>query len=229
MPDTEHRNADTLRHLSGAVQPFAVTPTLYFHANIRAAVARAVGVESVATERQGMATDGRILGLVLFVAFMVFAPFARAQQQDAAPPPVSTVARLAGGVGVQTCLDATRRFGPALTGTTGVHSAVVMAHPVAPDAASLGVAIARNESGATSLVSATFAPTLRGGCDLSYDKVDVWRKSCQDVAVEDLRSTQPMERLGEQVAVIPYSQTHHVYLIRIAGGCVSVTKELVYP
>ena len=225
MPDTEHRNADTLRQLLGAVQSFAVTPTLYFHANIRAAVARAVGVESVATERQGMAADVRVLGLVLFVAFMVFAPLARAQQQDA----VGTVARLAGGVGVQTCLDATRRFGPALTGTTGIHSAVVMAHPVAPDAASLGVAIARNDSGATSLVSATFAPTLRGGCDLSYDKVDVWRKSCQDVAAEDLRYTQPMERLGEQVAVIAYSPTHHVYLIRIAGGCVSVTKELVYP
>ena len=168
------------------------------------------------------------LGAVLLAASMAFALPAFAQQQDAASS-VGTVTRLAGGLGVQTCLDATRRFGPALTGTTGNHSAVVMTHPAAPDAATLGVAIERKDAEATSLVSATFAPTLRGGCDLSYDKVDVWRKSCQDVAVEELRYTQALERLGEQIAVIAYSPTRHVYLIRIAGGCVSVTKEVLYP
>ena len=170
-----------------------------------------------------------VFAAVLVTALMAISSLARAQPQDVATAPVGTVARLAGGIGVQTCLDATRRFGPALTGTTGVHSAVVMPHPVAPDAASLGVTIARSEAGATSLVSATFSPTLRGGCDLSYDKVDVWRKSCQDVALEELHYTRALERLGEQTAVIVYSPTHHVYLIRIAGGCVSVTKELVYP
>lgn len=169
-----------------------------------------------------------VFGAVLLAASMAFALPALAQQQDTASS-VGTVARLAGRLGVQTCLDATRRFGPALTGTTGSHSAVVMTHPAAPDAATLGVAIERKDAEAPSLVSATFAPTLRGGCDLSYDKVDVWRKSCQDVALEELRYTQALERLGEQIAVIPYSPTHHVYLIRIAGGCVSVTKEVVYP
>ena len=169
-----------------------------------------------------------IFGAVLIAASMAFALPALAQQQDGASS-VGTVARLAGRLGVQTCLDATRRFGPALTGTTGSHSAVVMTHPAAPDAAALGVAIERKDAEATSLVSATFAPTLRGGCDLSYDKVDVWRKSCQDVALEELRYTQALERLGEQIAVVPYSPTHHVYLIRIPGGCVSVMKEVVYP
>lgn len=168
------------------------------------------------------------VGAMLIAVSIAFALPALAQPQDAAAS-VGTVARLAGRIGVQTCLDATRRFGPALTGTTGSHAAVVMTHPAAPDAATLGVAIERKDTEATSLVSATFAPTLRGGCDLSYDKVDVWRKSCQDVALEELRYTQALERLGEQIAVIPYSPTHHVYLIRIAGGCVSVTKEVVYP
>ena len=169
-----------------------------------------------------------VVGTVLVGAFMALAVPAFAQQQDAASSG-GTVARLAGRLGVQTCLDATRRFGPALTGTTGSHSAVVMTHPAAPDAATLGVAIERKDAEATSLVSATFAPTLRGGCDLSYDKIDVWRKSCQDVALEELRYTQALERLGEQIAVVPYSPTHHVYLIRIPGGCVSVMKEVVYP
>lgn len=177
----------------------------------------------------GSRAHAAIFTAVLVMASVAFAPLVGAQPQDAPAAPVGTVARLAGGIGVQTCLDATRRFGPALTGTTGTHSAVVMAHPAAPDAASLGVMIARNDAGATSLVSATFSPTLRGGCDLSYDKIDVWRKPCQDVALEELHDTRALERLGEQTAVIAYSSTHHVYLIRIAGGCLSVTKELVYP
>lgn len=60
MPDTEHRDAVTLRQLPVAVQSFAVTPTLYFHANTRAAVAQAVGVESVAIDLQGMAVDVQV-------------------------------------------------------------------------------------------------------------------------------------------------------------------------
>ena len=170
-------------------------------------------------------------GPAFVMASMAFAPIALAQQQEPAASSSGTVARLAGRAGVQNCLDATRRFGPALTGTGGSHAAVVMTHPAAPDAATLGVTIERKDADAeaTSLVSATFSPTLRGGCDLAYDKVDVWRKSCQDVALEALRYTLPPERLGEQTAVIAYSPTHHVYLIRIAGGCVTVTKEVVYP
>lgn len=227
MPTTEHRDADTVRRLPGALQSFAVTPTLYFHANIRAAVARAVGVESVAIDVRGVALA--VLGAALVMASMAFAPLARAQQQEAPAAPGGTVARLAGSAGVQTCLDATRRFGPALTGATGSSTAVVMAHPVAPDAASFGVTIARSDAGPTRLVDATFSPTLRGNCDLSYDKVDVWRKSCQDVALEELHYTRELGRLSEQTSVIAYSPTHHIYLIRIAGGCVGVTKELVYP
>ncbi len=171
----------------------------------------------------------RVVVAVLAAMVVAVPPLAFGQQQDAAPPPVGTVARLAGRAGVQTCLDAARRFGPALTGTVGRHAAVAMSHPAAPDAATLGVVIERNDAATTSLVSAAFAPTARGGCDLSYDKVDVWRKSCQDVAIEELRHTQALERLGEQIAVIALSPTHHIYLIRIAGGCVSVTKEVLYP
>lgn len=181
-------------------------------------------VPSIAVAR----AHARVFGVML-IACAALAPLARAQPQGVPAAPLGAVAQLAAAAGVQTCLDAAQRFGPALTGNTGKNVALVMAHPAAPDAASLGVALARSNGGTTSLVSATFSPTLRGGCDLSYDKVDVWRKSCQDVALEEFRYTRPLERLGEQTVVIAYGPTHHVYLIRIAGGCVGVTKELVYP
>ena len=58
-PETERPDAVTVRRLPGALQSFAVTPTLYFHANTRAAVAQAVGVESVAADLQGAAFDHR--------------------------------------------------------------------------------------------------------------------------------------------------------------------------
>ncbi len=45
---TEQQDAVTVRQLSGALQSFAVTPTMYFHANSSAADSLAVGAESVA-------------------------------------------------------------------------------------------------------------------------------------------------------------------------------------
>lgn len=53
----QHRDVITVRQLSGALPSFAVTPTLYFHANTSAAVALPVGVESVAIDPHGAATD----------------------------------------------------------------------------------------------------------------------------------------------------------------------------
>lgn len=48
--DTPHRDAITVRQPQDAPPSFAVTPTLYFHANTSAAVALTVGVESVAID-----------------------------------------------------------------------------------------------------------------------------------------------------------------------------------
>lgn len=157
-----------------------------------------------------------------------FAPVPPPPSETGAPPR-GTLENLAARAGVQTCLPAARRFGPALTGPAGSHAALLMAHPVAPDASAFGVVMERNETNGVRFVSATFAPTLRGGCDVSYDMVDVWRKSCQDVALEELRHEHATNVVGQRVAVIPYSATHHVYLIRIAGGCLSVTREVLYP
>ena len=57
--DTERQHALTVRQPQGALPPFAVTPTLYFHANTNAAVALTVGVESVAIDPPRVATDGQ--------------------------------------------------------------------------------------------------------------------------------------------------------------------------
>ncbi|MFM0306008.1 YadA family autotransporter adhesin, partial [Paraburkholderia sediminicola] len=45
---TDPHDAATIRQLTGALQAFAVTPTLYFHANSTAADSLAVGAESIA-------------------------------------------------------------------------------------------------------------------------------------------------------------------------------------
>ena len=57
--DTERQHALTVRQPQGALPSFAVTPTLYFHANTNAAVALTVGVESVAIDPPGVATHVR--------------------------------------------------------------------------------------------------------------------------------------------------------------------------
>lgn len=48
--DTPYQDAIAVRPPQGAPPSFAVTPTLYFHANTNAAVALTVGVESVAID-----------------------------------------------------------------------------------------------------------------------------------------------------------------------------------
>lgn len=57
--DTPHQDAITVRQPQDALPPFAVTPTLYFHANTNAAVALTVGVESVAIDPPRVATHVR--------------------------------------------------------------------------------------------------------------------------------------------------------------------------
>lgn len=57
--DTPHQDAITVRQPQGAPPPFAVTPTLYFHANTNAAVALTVGVESVAIDSPRVVTHVR--------------------------------------------------------------------------------------------------------------------------------------------------------------------------
>ncbi|TGS57784.1 cell wall protein, partial [Mesorhizobium sp. M1C.F.Ca.ET.176.01.1.1] len=45
---TQDQDAVTLRQLKGALSSFAVTPTMYFHANSTASDSAAVGTDSVA-------------------------------------------------------------------------------------------------------------------------------------------------------------------------------------
>lgn len=148
---------------------------------------------------------------------------------QAIAPPANVLERIVTGAGVRTCLNAVRALGPALTGPENAYAAMLMTNPAAPNGSAFTASIERVEPNGTRFVSAFFAPTPKGGCDVSYDMVDVWRKSCQDVAVQDLKYTQPLNVVGLNVSIIPYSATHHVYLIRTPGGCVSISKEMLYP
>jgi autotransporter adhesin len=60
---TEQQDAVTVRQLTGALQSFAVTPTLYFHANSTSADSAAVGVESVAIGPQTIVNGDSGIGI----------------------------------------------------------------------------------------------------------------------------------------------------------------------
>ena len=141
-----------------------------------------------------------------------------------APEP-GTLQRLAAQSGLGTCLNAVRRIGPFLTGPEGSYAVLSMSHPVAPDASAWTVAIERAREGVSDLVSATFAPTIRGGCDVVYEVVQVWRMSCQDYALKTGAAAGSVPVIGQRIGVLAASPTSHVYLMRTAGGCTSVTKE----
>ncbi|MGJ3701004.1 YadA family autotransporter adhesin [Variovorax sp. AFSI2.2] len=60
---TEAQDAVTIRQLSSALQSFAVTPTLYFHANSSAADSLAIGAESVAVGPQTVVNGNNGVGI----------------------------------------------------------------------------------------------------------------------------------------------------------------------
>lgn len=147
----------------------------------------------------------------------------------AVPPGANTFERLATGAGITSCSKALRTLGPVLTGPEGGYAVMLMANRVAPAASAFSASIEKSGPAGTTFVSAFFSPGLMGGCDVGYDTVSTWNKSCQDVALQDFRYAQPLNVIGRNISVLPYSPTHHVYLIRMPGGCISINKEMLYP
>jgi len=126
-------------------------------------------------------------------------------------------------------MSTVQRIGPIFTGPAGAYAAMLSSHPAAPDASAFTASIERAVPEGTRFISAMFAPTLRGGCDVGYDMIDVWPKPCQQVAVENLGYTKPLNVVSRSVSVVPISATHQIYLMPTTGnGCVSITKELIF-
>lgn len=167
--------------------------------------------------------------LALIAAAAALAGSAVCAQGVAAEPDANTMAQLARAAGIQKCARVASAVGPSMTGSGAEHAALLMAHPVAPDAAMFGATVERTTERGPSLLSAWFAPTPRGNCDVGYDIVDVWPKPCQEVAREAFNHTAPLAGVGRSVAVLALGPTHHIYLIAAPGGCVSVRKETLYP
>ena len=143
-------------------------------------------------------------------------------------PETGTLQRLAAQSGLGTCLNAVRRAGPLLTGPEGSYAVLSMSHPVAPDASAWTVAIERAREDVSDLVSATFSPTIRGGCDVVYEVVQLWRMSCQDYALKAGSAIGSVPVIGLRIGVMAASPTSHVYLMRTPGGCTSVTREYLF-
>lgn len=173
----------------------------------------------------------------LFAMFAPFAPFAAAQTApsptvgglpDATQP--NALEQLTARTGISTCMAVVQRAAPALTGPAGTFAAMLLANPVSPDASSFSASIERVEAGSTRFVSAVFSPTRRGGCDISYEIVESWTRPCAQVAAKDFGYTRALNVVGKSIGVVPIGPSHHVYLMPTAAdGCISITKELLFP
>ena len=180
--------------------------------------------------RRGDCIRASLLGGLLFCSTLVSAQTQQAPPAAPAQPSRNALEQLTAQAGISTCMGTMHRVAPALTGPTGAFAAMLMTNPVAPDASAFAASVERAEPTGTRFVSAVFAPTGRGGCDVGYDMIDVWGKPCAQVAVQDLGYAKPLDVVGKSISVVPISPTHHIYLMPTAGnGCVSITKELLFP
>ena len=180
--------------------------------------------------RRGDCIRASLLGGLLLCSTLVSAQTQQAPTAAPAQPSRNALEQLTAQAGISTCMGTMHRVAPAMTGPTGAFAAMLMTNPVAPDASAFAASVERAEPAGTRFVSAVFAPTGRGGCDVGYDMIDVWAKPCPQVAVQDLGYTKPLDVVGKSIGVVPISPTHHIYLMATAGnGCVSITKELLFP
>lgn len=161
-------------------------------------------------------------GLIAAVLLGCFS-ISPASAQEAPEP--GTLHRLAVQSGIGKCLNAVRQVGPFIAGPEGSYAVLSMSHPVAPDASAWSVSMERAHDDVSDVVSATFAPTVRGGCDVVYEVVQTWRMSCQDYALKAGAASTGFPVIGQRIGVLIGAATRHVYLMRTAGGCTSITKE----
>jgi hypothetical protein len=167
----------------------------------------------------------RSIATVLLACLLGSAVSAQEAQQASEP---GTLQRLAVQSGIGRCLNAVRQVGPFIAGPEGSYAVLSMSHPVAPDASAWTVSIERAHNGVSDMVSATFAPTLRGGCDVVYELVQAWQMSCQDYALKADAASTGFPVIGQRIGVLMGGATRHVYLMRTVGGCTSITKEYLF-
>lgn len=169
-----------------------------------------------------------LLGLLFAGVGLTSAMACSAQAMQADTAPGSALVTAIAGRGIATCLQIAGTLAMPLIGPEGTYGAMLITHPVAPDAASFTATIERVGSTTSSLVSVFYAPTVRGGCDVSYERIELHTKSCQDVATLDLPGDRRVAPIGQRIGAAVLSPTHHVYFLRVPGGCVSIAKEMLY-
>lgn len=167
----------------------------------------------------------------LMVCLSTVVPRAASAQPDpgAQTPGPNTLELLASRAGAKTCLNAARALSPAFTGPSAGHAALPMQHPGAQDKSLFSAMVEQQHPEGPRLASTWFTPNGQGNCDVGYELISVWQKSCLAVAEQDLKLAKPMNAVARDVIVAVVKPTHHIYLLSTPGGCVSVNKEVLYP
>lgn len=143
-----------------------------------------------------------------------------------APP--GTLELLTAASGTASCVPLAREVGVPLLGLPGTHAAVPMQPPQPQDGRMVSTTVERHDpDNSTRIVSTWLAPTAGGGCDVGYEVVTFWKKSCQDVMQLDMGVNKTVV-IARDVQVVVHKPNHHLYLMRVPGGCVSINKEVIY-
>jgi hypothetical protein len=140
----------------------------------------------------------------------------------------NTLELLTAASGTGSCVPLAREVGTLLVGAPGTHAAVPMQPAQPQDGRMVSATVERHDAdNHTRIVSTWLSPTQAGGCDVGYEVVTFWKKSCQDVMLLDM-GVKTARVIARDVQVVLHKPNHHLYLMRVPGGCVSINKEMVY-
>ena len=142
---------------------------------------------------------------------------------------INSITRAAANAGVRTCLERIEKVSNFIVNNT--QSKFVMSIP--PADADRQITSASFEvqlpSKAVAYATMTAAPTTDGSCDVIYEAVAYWDKSCTLVSQENYSKAKPLGVVQQKISVLSVGPTIRVFLMPAGQqGCVSIKKEVVY-
>jgi hypothetical protein len=151
-------------------------------------------------------------------------------QSSAAQIPANEITQAAAKAGVVTCLSRVNQI-TNFVGANTQNGALLMLAPDKVDKKPFSIAMEVKNPANSSLsyVTTNFSPASDGSCSGSYESVNVWTNSCDEVATKVFAGFKSSGRpISQQIKVLENGPSTHVFFMPAGAGCIVIKREVLY-
>lgn len=128
--------------------------------------------------------------------------------------------------GIKKCLPAVKKITDFLIKDSD-HGSYDTWNTKSPDTNNFYSTIERTFSDGASLSNVVVSPVVSGSCNVSYDQVSFWEKSCMATKSELFPKLEYKGEVNKNITMISDGDGMTVYLMQVKGGCIAVKKETI--